>query len=94
MMRQQVKRVNLTGDIQKIEFEKKCGKYMVKNFSDSNIYVSYDENFTEENSVKILAGYYQIVIANEYLGELEPYKSNSIFVKGTGEVEVQQLCFH
>ena len=93
-MKQQVKRVTLTGEVAEIEFVKLCGKYMVKNFSSSDIYVSFDETFTEENSVKIPAGYYQVVIANEWLGGIDVFKTSSIYIQGTGEVEVQQLCYH
>lgn len=94
-MKQQIKRVTLIdGETNEIEFEKLCGKYIVKNFTDGDIYVSFDEDFTEDNSVKIPAGFYQVVIANEYLGGLEIYKTKSIYIQGSGEVEVQQLCFH
>ena len=94
-MKQQIERVTLTGtDFEEIEFTHICGKYMVKNFSDGDIYVSFDEDATEDNSVKIPAGYYQVVIANEYRGGLDIYKTKTIYIKGTGEVEVQQLCYH
>lgn len=93
-MKQQIKRITLEGEITEVEFDNICGKYLVKNFSDDDIFVSFDEEFTEENSTKIPAGFYQVVIANEWLGGLDAYKSKSIYINGTGEVEVQQLCFH
>lgn len=94
-MKQQIKRITLSGsDFQTIEFDHSAGKYFVKNFSDGDIYVSFDENVTENEAIKIPANYYQIVIANEYFGSNNYYRSNKIYVKGTGEVEVQQLCFN
>lgn len=90
-----VKRVTLTGsDFEEVEFDKLCGRYLVKNFAEDDIYVSFDEDATEDTSVKIPAGYFQEVIANEHLGGLDAYKTSSIYIEGTGEVEVQQLCYH
>ncbi|MCQ2270978.1 MAG: hypothetical protein MJZ52_07120 [Bacteroidales bacterium] len=89
----QVKRITLDGSTTTIEFPFDCGKYLIKNFSDADIYVSFDETFTHDNSVKIPAGYFQVVEGNEWLGG-EPFKTNEIYVEGTGEIEVQQLCFH
>lgn len=93
-MKQQIQRVTLEGEITEVAFDNLCGKYLIKNFSDEPIYVSFDEEFTEANSTKIAAGFYQVVIANEWLGGLDVYKTKSIYINGTGEVEVQQLCFH
>lgn len=91
---QQVKRVTLTSGVNSIEFKYVCGKWLVKNFSDNDVFVSFDDNFTEDNAMKIPAGYFQMCVVNEYLGGLETYKKNIIYIKGTGEIEVQQLCFH
>lgn len=44
--------------------------------------------------MKIASGMGQIVVENERLGGLETFKHDTIYVTGTGEVEVQQLCFH
>lgn len=92
----QVKRITLTDSttFEEIEFDSICGRYFVKNFTDGDIYVSFDEDATANDSVKIPSGYYQEVIANDYLGGLESYKTTSIFVMGEGEIEVQQLCYH
>lgn len=95
-MLQQVQRVTLTGSVfEKVEFDKAGSKYMVKNFTDDDIYVSFDSTATTDNSVKIPAGFYQVVIANEYDSLINDYKNStdSVYIKGTGEVEVQQLWF-
>jgi len=91
----QVKRITLTDDsaFTEIEFDFVCGKYMIKNFSDNDLFVSFDQDATDDDSIKIPAGYYQECIANEWLGG-EPFKTSNIYVKGSGEIEVQQLCFH
>lgn len=94
-MKQQVKRLELSGDTyEEFSFDKKCGKYLVKNFSENPIYVSFDNTVTDNEAIKIESGSFQVVIANEYLGGLDYYRTNKIYVKGTGEVEVQQLCFN
>lgn len=96
MAKMQVKRITLTDSttFEEIEFENICGRYIVKNFTSGDIYVSFDEDATEDDSIKIPSGYFQEVIANEYLGGLDLYKTTSIYVKGAGEIEVQQLCYH
>jgi len=91
---QQVKRIVLTGVEQAITFDYLCGKYLVKNFSSADIFVSFNAETPEEKSIKIPSESYQIVIVNEYLGSLEAYERKQIYIKGTGEIEVQQLCFH
>ena len=93
-MKQQVKRVNLNGGITKVSFDHICGEYLVKNFSDSDVYVSYENNTPDNEAVKIPPKSYQIVVVNYYLGGLETFKQKDIYLKGTGEVEVQQLCWH
>ena len=88
-----IKRVTLTGEVTKIEFDKPCGKYMIKNFSDNDIYVSFDENFNEAEAAKIASNYGQVVIGNLNFDWTTNHKTNSIYIKGAGEVEVQQLCY-
>lgn len=95
MSKIKVQRVTLSGsEFEEVEFNTICGRYLVKNFTEDDIYVSFDEDATTNTSIKIPAGYFQEVIANEYLGGLDAYKTTSIYIKGTGEVEVQQLCYH
>lgn len=94
-MKQQVKRIELSGNtFEEFLFDKKCGKYLVKNFSESPIYVSFDDAVTDNEAIKINGDSFQVVIANDWLGGLDCYRTNKIYVKGSGEVEVQQLCFN
>lgn len=92
-MKQRVKRVNLSGSVfEKISFANFAKAFMVKNFSDSDIYVSLDEDATENTSIKIPSKCYQIVVGNQNdIGN--DFETDEIFVKGSGEVEVQQLWF-
>lgn len=93
-MKQQVKRVTLAGTgFQGIAFDRLSGEYMVKNFSNSEIYVSFDAEATEANSVKIPSNFYQVVVSNEAFGGPSKFKTKTLYVKGTGEVEVQQICY-
>lgn len=93
-MKQQVKRVNLSGGITKVSFDHVCGDYLVKNFSDNDVYVSFENNTADNEAIKIPAKCYQVVVIDYWLGGHECYKSKDIYIKGTGEVEVQQLCWH
>ena len=91
-----VKRVTLTsGVVSEVTFEGSfCGKWLVKNFSSGDIYASFDEDFTENNAIKIGSECGQVVIDNEYLGGLQVFKHDTIYLSGEGEIEVQQLCYH
>lgn len=93
-----VKRITLTGTTTKIEFADKCGKWSVKNFTDNDIFVAFEvgENneLDESTSVKIKSNFGQVVFNNERLQFSSVYEKNASYIKGTGEVEVQQLCFH
>lgn len=94
-MKQQVKRLQLTGNTyEEFLFDKNCGKFLVKNFSNNPIYVSFDNSVQDDEAIKIAGGSFQVVIANEYFGVGDYYRTNKIYIKGTGEVEVQQLCFN
>ena len=90
-MKQSVKRVILTGNWQAVTFEKKAKHYFVKNFSDNDIFVSFAENDSEDTSFKIKSGFGEEVAITFYQVDNKFYKTNVIYVKGTGEVEIQQL---
>lgn len=90
----QVKRVTLIGITQAVEFDTVCGKWLVKNFTSGDIYVSLNEPLVEANAIKIASGYGQVITTNEHFAWSDDYKSKKIYVKGTGEIEVQQLCYH
>lgn len=94
-MKEQVKRVTLAGStFEEVAFDTICGKYLVKNFTNGDIYVSFASDATTNNAIKIPKDYAQICIANEFVAKSDAFKSTKIYIKGTGEVEVQQLCFH
>lgn len=88
MVKQSVKSVVLTGQIQKIEFEKSASKYLIKNFSDGEIYVSFYGEINDDH-ITIGSKFGQECVINER------YKTaiNTVYIQGsgTGNVEVQQL---
>ena len=55
-MKQQVQRKTLTGNWTAFEFDYKCRSYFVKNYSDDDIYVSFENNDDEDESFKIKSG--------------------------------------
>ena len=86
-----VKWITLTGNWEAVTFTRATKTYFVKNFSEGNIFVSFEENDTEDTSIKILQNTgEQIDISPVILQQLN-YKSDTIYIKGTGEVEIQQL---
>lgn len=94
-MLQKVQRVTLTGSgFEEIAFAKEGIKFMVKNFTNGDIFVSFSEGATEDNSIKIPSGYYQLCVANEHGGSANAYNTDTLYIKGTGEVEVQELWFY
>lgn len=89
-----LQRITLTGSIKPVTFNNICGKWLIKNFTSSDIYVSFESNLVESKAVKIASGHGQVIVINEYYSWDDNLKSNTIYIKGTGEVEVQQLCYH
>lgn len=66
------------------EFEANSSEYIVKNFSDSDVFVSFDEDATHDKSIKIPSMFGQVCLA--------PTNAvNAIYVDGNGEVEVQSI---
>lgn len=86
---QQVQRVTLAGE-QDVVFETASEAFIVKNFSDADIYVSFAESVDEATSIRILPLMGQTCVINAKADHTNP-KSNRIRIKGTGEVEVQAL---
>lgn len=86
-----VKRIVLEGNWQSITFPKATRVYFVKNFSDAPIYVSFEENDSENTSIKILSGTGEQVASNMSPISQPEDRTNTIYVKGTGEIEVQQM---
>ena len=90
---QRVKRVQLSGSVSAVEFESYGGQYLVKNYSGGDIYVSFEDTVSEDKSIKISKGYGQVCVINERDGLNGQAKAKTIYLKGTGEVEVQQLWY-
>ena len=89
---QQVQRVTLAGKATAVTFPYPSGKYLVKNFSSGDVYVSFESTVAPASSIKITSGYGQVCEINER-GGAAGQKSKTIYINGTGEVEVQQLWF-
>lgn len=87
-----VKKVNLNGET-KVEFDTKSTNWLIKNFSENNLLVSFKEGCPEGDTITIQPGMGQVVAENTYLGGLECYYHKAIYLSGNGEVEVQQLCY-
>lgn len=90
-MKQAVLRKTLTGAWTAFEFPKKGRRYFVKNYTDGDILVSFDDEATDAESIKIKKGIgEEVSICFEGIDRKETL-TDFIFVKGTGEVEVQAL---
>lgn len=90
---QQVQRVTLAGKATAVTFPYPSGKFIVKNFSGGDIYVSFESTVAPASSIRIASGYGQVCEINERGGAAGQAKSKTIYVNGTGEVEVQELWF-
>lgn len=90
---QQVQRVTLAGKATAVTFPYPSGKYLVKNYSSGDIYVSFESTCNPATSIRIASGYGQLCEINERGGAAGQEKAKTIYVNGTGEVEVQQLWF-
>lgn len=91
-MKEKIKRVTLSkSTFEEIQFSTKASKFLVKNFSEGDIYVSFDANAKEENAIKIPSQFFQVVIINENMNNY--YSRDKIYVKGNGEVEVQAIWY-
>lgn len=92
-MQQQVKRVTLEGAVMPVSFDYPSGRFLVKNFSSGDVYVSFESTVAPASSIKISAGYGQLCEINERGGADGQAKSKTIYLNGTGEVEVQALWY-
>lgn len=90
---QQVQRVTLSGSVLPVTFQYYSGKFLVKNFTSGDVYVSFEQTVNPSTSIKIATGYAQLCQINERGGAGGQEKVNTIYLNGNGEVEVQQLWF-
>lgn len=90
-MKQAIIRKTLTGDWEPFEFPKKSGSFFVKNFSNSSIFVSFENNDSDDASFKIPSMYGEEVSISKNGDDSLPFARTTVYIKGTGEVEVQAL---
>ena len=73
---QQVQRVTLNGAATPVNFAYPCGKYLVKNYSSGDIYVSFESTCNPATSIRIVSGYGQVCEINERGGAAVPAHIN------------------
>lgn len=88
-MKQAIVRKILTGGWTAFRFPERGRKYYVKNFGEGDIYVSFVNDGVEATAFKI-KGYMGEELQMGFASKAYPYGLvDVIYVKGTGEVEVQ-----
>lgn len=98
---QKVKRVILNIDeVRELLFDNKSSKFLVKNLSDNDLLVSFDDQMAEDEWMKIPAGDYQVCMIMEMpnlkVSDWVIDKTmwiDKLYLKGSGEVEVQLLTW-
>lgn len=92
-----LKRISFTGVSEKkpIVMETPSLKVMVKNLTDSDIYVGIgtEDEVTIDNAVQIKANCYQIVFINENIDCCCMFSNLVVMGEGTGTVECIQVLF-
>lgn len=92
-LKQQVIRQTLSGGWTAFTFDVKSKSFAVKNFSDGPIYVSFVDGEEENASIKILDGMAEVCYITSLYDLAGSYFRDTIYVKGTGEVEVEAIEF-
>lgn len=88
-MKQAIIRKILTGDWEGFQFPERGRKYYVKNFTDGDIYVSFANDGIEATAFKMKSNMGE-ELQMGFATKAYPYGLvKVIYVKGTGEVEVQ-----
>lgn len=91
----ETRRVTLSGSsFTAYEFKLPCTTWLIKNFSSNPIYVSFDENATTANAIKISKEFYQVCgvpVPKIRGGDSELTSTDTIYIKGSGEVEINQI---
>jgi len=90
-MKQQVVRKTIAGSWTEFKFAVKSRAFFVKNFTSGDIYVSFANDDDQDGAFKIKTGMgEEIYIASP---RQDGYYVDAVYVKGTGEVEVQAIDF-
>lgn len=90
-------KAELTGDVVGIKFKNKGWGFSVKNFSDNPMYASFEETVDESTGIEIPAKMGQVIGQNSYFTPgryaYNDASFDTVYVKGTGKVEVDMLCY-
>lgn len=88
-MKQVVKRQTLAGSLTAFTFDVQACSFFVKNFTEGDAYISFEADTPDSECYKLPS-----MIAEEYYyNKHSGYYTDTIYVKATGEVEVQPLDF-
>lgn len=90
-MRLNIQRFTLTGSEHAFVFDKERSQYVVKNFTEDDVYVSFEQGAPQNESIKIPTMMGQVCFLQDTSPSSNVYSTNVIYVTGTGEVEVQQI---
>lgn len=85
-----IRRETLSGTAQAFIFDKNRSDYLVKNLSEADIYVAFEADAPASRSIKIPSMYAQVCSCFNVEGTTG-MTTTTVYVTGTGEVEVQQL---
>ena len=89
--KQKVIRKTLTGDWEPFTFDVKSKSFCVKNFSDGPCYVSFIEDDTTDESIKIREYMAEVCYMTSLYDLAGSFFVNTIYIKGTGEIEVEAI---
>ena len=93
MEKQVVKRITAESGGTEVTFNTPGGRYLVKNYSNGDVYVSLGTPLSSDESIKIASGMGQLCVINEKGGANGQTKTQTLYITGNGEVEVQQLWY-
>ena len=91
MMKQAVLRKTLTGGWTEFKFPQQSRFFFVKNFTEGDVLVSFANGDAESESVKIQSNMGEEGAISFCGTDKSDFYTDTIYVKGTGEVEVQAL---
>ena len=90
-MKQAIVRKTLANEWTAYEFETRSRFFYVKNLSSDNCFVSFEPDTPEVNSFLIPSMHAEEVAMTFSPIDRNEYYTNTIYVKGTGDVEVQAM---
>ena len=90
-LKQKVIRKTLTGNWEAFTFDVRSKSFCVKNFTDAPIFVSFVDDDEESESIKIREYMAEVCYMTSLYDLAGSFFVNTIYVKGTGEVEVEAI---